>query len=41
MHCVNHRSPTMDRTYLALNRGRTIKIKAPNSYTAEKNLAAI
>lgn len=28
----------MDRTYLALTRGRTIKIKAPNSYTAEKKI---
>jgi hypothetical protein len=30
----------MDRTYLAYYRGRTIEIKAPNSYTAQ-NLAAI
>ena len=30
----------MDRTYLAYYRGRTIQIKAPNSYTAQ-NLAAI
>lgn len=30
----------MDRTYLAYYRGRTIEVKAPNSYTAQ-NLAAI
>ena len=30
----------MDRTYLAYYRGRTIQIKAPNSYTAQ-NLAAL
>jgi len=30
----------MDRTYLAYYRGRTIEIKASNSYTAQ-NLAAI
>ena len=30
----------MDRTYLAYYRGRTIQIKAPNSYTAQ-NLVAI
>ena len=34
------RSPTVDRIYLAYYRGRTIEVKAPNSYTAQ-NLAAV